>query len=73
MIKKLSQDGFMGVPLTSQKKSGIWYVKFIFLDKDEYAAICQARVMSTSRLYSKIGQIPKIDLEKVKKWFCKII
>jgi len=69
VMKKLSQQGFMGIPLTSQKKTGSWYAKFVFLSKDEYAAVCQARVISTSRLYSKIGQIPKTDLDIVKKAF----
>lgn len=69
VMKKLSFQGFMGVPLTSQEKTGTWYAKFTFLNKNEYAALCQARVMSTSRLYSKIGQIPKSDLEIVRKAF----
>lgn len=62
----------MGIPLTSQEKTGSWYIEFIFLGKKEFAAICQARVMSVSRLYSKIGQIPKTDLEKVKAGFMKL-
>ena len=69
IMKKLSRYGFMGIPLTSQKKSGSWYAKFEFLGKKEFAAVCQARVMSASRLYSKIGQIPKTDLEIIKKAF----
>lgn len=69
VMKKLSRRGFMGIPLTTQEKTGSWYVKFVFLGKDEYVAICQARVMSASRLYAKIGQIPKSDLEVVKKAF----
>ena len=43
-----------------------------FSKKNEYAAVCQARVMSTSRLYSKIGRIPESDLEIVKKAFRKL-
>ena len=69
VMKKLSRQGFMGVPLTSQEKTGSWYAKFEFLGKNEYAAVCQARVMSTSRLYSKIGRIPESDLGIVKKAF----
>ena len=72
IMKKLSEDGFMGVPLTSQEKTGSWYAEFEFLGKKEYAAICQARVLSVSRLYSKIGQIPKTDLDKVKRAFCSL-
>jgi hypothetical protein len=68
-MKKLSKFGFMGIPLTSQEKTGSWYAEFEFLGKKEFAAVCQARVMSTSRLHSKIGQAPKTDLEIVKKAF----
>ena len=69
VMKKLSRYGFMGIPLTSQEKTGTWYAEFEFLGKKEFAAICQARVISVSRLYAKIGQIPKSDLEIIKKAF----
>ena len=72
IMKKLSHCGFMGIPLTSQKKVGTWYAKFTFLGKREYAALCQARVMSSSRLYEKIGQIPLSDLEIVRKAFVEL-
>ena len=68
-MRKLSKFGFIGIPLTSQTKSGTWYAKFNFLSKDEYAALCQARGMSVSRLHSKIGQIPLSDLSIVKNAF----
>ena len=69
IMRKLSRLGFMGVPLTSQEHSGSWYTEFEFLNRKEYAALCQARVMSVSRLYDKIGQIPKSDLELVRARF----
>ncbi len=72
IMKKLSQQGFMGVPLTSQEKSGTWYASLVFLGKKQYAAVCQARVMSSSRLYAKIGQIPKSDLDIIKKAFVNL-
>lgn len=72
IMKKLSQFGFMGVPLTSQEKTGSWYVKFQFLDKTEYAALCQARVMSVSRLYNKLGMLPESDLQKIREGFRKL-
>ena len=33
IMKKLSSLGFMGIPLTSQKKSGSWYIGFFLLYK----------------------------------------
>ena len=42
IMKKLGRKGFMGIPLTSQPKEGTWYAKFTFMDKDQFAAVCQA-------------------------------
>ena len=72
IMKKLSHEGFMGIPLTFTRKTGTWYAEFEFLNKKQYAAICQARVMSSSRFYSKIGQIPVLDLETVRKAFIEL-
>ena len=72
IMKKLSHLGFMGIPLTSQPKTGSWYAAFEFLGKTEYAAICQARVMSVSRLHSKMGEVPMTDLVIVKDAFHKL-
>ena len=69
IMKKLSRLGFMGIPLTSQEKTGSWYAEFTFLGKREFAAICQARVMSVSRLHSKLGQVPQFDMDIVKSAF----
>lgn len=69
IMKKLGRKGFMGIPLTSQEKVGSWYVSFEFLEKIQYAAICQARVISTSRLHDKMGQIPDSDLQMIKTAF----
>lgn len=72
IMKKLSGLGFMGIPLTSQEKTGSWYAQFHFLGKKEFAAVCQARVMSVSRLYSKIGQLPASDLKIIKDAFLNL-
>jgi len=69
IMKKLSRSGFMGIPLTSQVKTGSWYAEFEFLGKREFAALCQARVMSVSRLHSKLGRVPESDLKIVKDAF----
>lgn len=55
IMKRLSGLGFMGIPLTSQRKTGSWYTEFKFLDKKQFAALCQARVLSVS------GSTQKLD------------
>lgn len=72
IMRKLSREGFMGVPLTSQPKNGAWYAGIEFLGAKQYAAICQARVFSVNRLYDKMGTLPDSDLSKVKEGFRKL-
>lgn len=72
VLKKLSRYGFMGIPLTSQSHNGSWYVKFVFQNREEYAVLAQAKVVSVRRLYNKIGQLPHSDLELVRNGFRRL-
>lgn len=72
IFKRLSRYGFMGVPLTSQAHEGSWYVPFVFQEKDQIAVLAQARVMSVSRLYRRMGTLPNSDLELIKDGFGKL-
>lgn len=72
VFKKLSRFGFMGVPLTSKEHDGNWYVSFIFRDKKQTATLAQARVMSVSRLYKKMGDVTRGDFAKVREGFGRL-
>lgn len=72
ILKKLSHLNFMGIPLTFQPHEGTWYAQFVFKDKLQVAALAQARSISVSRLYKKMGEVPKSDLEKVREAFLKL-
>ena len=72
IYKKLSRYGFMGVPLTTQKHDGNWYVPFVFKNKKQYANLAQAKTMSVSRLYTKIGMLPESDLKLIREGFRKL-
>jgi len=69
VFKKLSHLGFMGIPLSTQEHGGSWYVNFRFQGKEVYAALSQAKVFSTARLYNRLGQVAEDDMEKVKVGF----
>ena len=62
----------MGIPLTSQFHEGNWYVSFTFQGKKEYAVLAQARVVSVSRLYTKIGEVSDTDYALVLDGFKKL-
>lgn len=72
VFKKLSHLGFMGIPLSTQKHRGSWYVDFRFQNREVYAALSQAKVFSTARLYNRLGQIAEDDMEKIKNGFSKL-
>lgn len=69
ILKKLSSLGFLGIPLTSQHKDGSWYVPFLFNGRYENAVLSQARVMSACRLYDRMGELDKANIEKIKMGF----
>lgn len=69
VFKKLSHFGFLGVPLTTKKHSGSWYVMFRFQNKEVSAVLSQIKVFSAARLYGRLGQVAEDDMEKIKEGF----
>ena len=72
IYKKLSRQGFMGIPLTTSKKTGSWYVEFDFQGKTSLANLAQARVLSAKRLYNKMGDLDDNDAAKISEGFVKL-
>ena len=73
IIRKLSKTNFIGVPLTSQRHVGSWYVEFEFGRKYEYAIVSQVENVSVKRLFYKMGEVPKDDLMRVVNGLCGLI
>lgn len=71
IIKKLSREGFLGIPLTSQKHGGSWYVSLVFKGKKSIVALSQIRTLSAHRLYNRIGTIPKNELIRIDEYLIK--
>lgn len=66
IYKKLSRFGFIGVPLTSQKKTGSWYVSIDFHGSEETAVLAQIRTFSVARLSKCMGELDIADREKIR-------
>lgn len=73
IVNKLSKQNFIGVPLTSKKHTGSWYVEFLFDNKKEYAIVSQVENISVYRLFYKMGEVPKSDLKLVLKGLIKLL
>jgi mRNA interferase MazF len=69
VYKKLSREGFLGIPLTTQLKTGSWYVEFDFKGIKENANLAQIRVISSKRLTDKIGSLDDGDRVRIKRGF----
>ena len=69
ILKKLSSEMFLIIPITTQQKEGSWYVTFRHHNIDEVAVLSQVRTISYKRLGVKMGQIDGEDFKKVKQAF----
>ena len=73
VLRKLGKEQFLGVPLTSKNKMGIFYTPVQYGEGNGTACISQIRVFSTQRLLRKIGKASTKDFEIVTKQLSKLI
>lgn len=67
IIRRFGQGSFLGVPLTSQAHSGIWYSDVTVAGIKRCALLTQTRVFSSKRLYGKIDRISQEEYEIIRK------
>ncbi len=72
VYKKLSQESFLGIPLTTHIKQGSWYISFAFAESIACANLAQIRVVSAARLYTKLGDATTENFAKVKSGFLRL-
>ena len=72
VYKKLSANGFLGIPLSTSDKVGTWYAEINFQGKKAVANLAQCRVLSHLRMYEKMGALDETDVEKIKNGFLRL-
>ena len=72
VFKKLSQYGFIGIPLSTQNKQGTWYVSVIMKEKAVTANLSQIRFFSSKRMYNKLATFDEGDVAKTKQAFTSL-
>lgn len=65
IYKKLSQNTFVGLAMTSKDKQGSWYVPITQHKKESNVVLSQIRVMDEKRLYKLMGELDDKDWQKV--------
>jgi mRNA interferase MazF len=73
ILRKFSKELFIGLPLSTKIKEGIFYINFQDLEKDYSVLLSQIRIFSSKRLIRKISKIPRGKFKKVKEALRKLL
>ncbi len=66
VLKKFNNNFFMGVPITTTIKKGIYYFEFKFTNKKSNAILSQMKSFDIKRIKHKIGMISERNFIKLK-------
>lgn len=69
IYKKLTRGFYFVIPLTTQMKVGTWYVSLSLHGKGQVACLHQGRSIDARRLYSRLGRLDDMGLEKLRRAF----
>lgn len=67
VVKKLSRTSFIGIPLSTQKKTGTWFCSVTVLAITRYVLLYQIRMLSTYRLQRRLTVLDGKEFYKVKQ------
>ncbi|MCP4523495.1 MAG: type II toxin-antitoxin system PemK/MazF family toxin [Candidatus Gracilibacteria bacterium] len=67
ILKKLSSDSAICIPLSSQKKEGTWFTECILHDIERTALLYQIKMIHSNRFQRKLGQIDDKNFGEIKK------
>ena len=72
ILKKLSKGFYFVVPLTTQLRTGSWFVNYQHRGKSFSACLHQARPIDYRRLSSKWGELNIVDYQRIKVGFLNL-
>ena len=71
ILKKITNEMFIGIPLSTQIKEGSWFYKFDFMKNNiisnNIAIIPQIKMYSTKRLLNRIGKMKLENFSELKQ------
>lgn len=72
ILKKLTENSLMALPLTLQEKQGSWYVGINTQGVKRWVLLNQARMIDQRRLMRKISSVRQDDLQEIKLKFSQL-
>lgn len=67
VLKKLSSNSFIGIPLSTQEKSGSWFIDISIHGEKRYALLYQIKMFSTVRFQRRLATLDDLDMNRVKE------
>lgn len=67
ILRKLSQNSFIGIPLSTQKKEGSWFEEITVHGEKRYALLYQIRMFNTNRFQRRLATLDDPDFARVKE------
>ena len=73
ILKKFGDASFFGIPLTSNKKEGTWYVPITCAGVEGSAVLNQAKTFDAKRLTERIEALSDDNFQKIKQSFLGLL
>ena len=73
VLKKLSSDICIILPLSSKEKIGTWFIDVTFQEHKRYVLLYQIRMLHTKRFQRKLGQLDEKGMFRVKEKLGKLL
>lgn len=67
VLKKLSSETFIGIPLSTKNKTGTWFIDIDIDGRKRCALLYQIRMFHANRLQHRFAALDKTDLTPVKE------
>ena len=67
VLNKLSKTNFIGIPLSTQEKTGTWFLDISVHGEKRYALLYQIRMFSTKRFQRRLATLDDVDFNRVKE------
>ena len=67
ILKKLSRNICIGIPLSTQTKIGTWFTDITIHGETRCALLYQIRMFSTKRFQRRLATLDRLDFKKIKQ------
>lgn len=67
IVKKLSSDLCIALPMTSKEKIGTWFLDITLDNEKRWVMLYQIKTLNKKRFYLKIGELDTKDFNRVKE------